>query len=172
MGRGYASGERQTRFFATHSQAVWWGLAGAGWLPVFGMLFAAVIHSPTASIYANFSTATRGERSLVPAFVIGGVIAALMPAFIGASSRGATRQATAIAIAKKATPSLFFTGHRLAPRVKTFRPLVGAKECEGTRPLLSPLFYVTTDRSRVVQNFPYRERRSRPAKRVLRKTCA
>jgi Na+/proline symporter len=47
------------------------------------MLFAAAIHSPAASIYANFSTATRSERSLVPAFLVGGVIAALMPVFAG-----------------------------------------------------------------------------------------
>ncbi len=67
----------------THSQAAWWGFAGAGWLPVFGMLFAAAIHSPAASIYANFSTATRSERSLAPAFIVGGLIAALMPVFAG-----------------------------------------------------------------------------------------
>ena len=66
-----------------HSQASWWGFAGAGWLPVFGMLFAAAIHSPAASVYANFSTATRSERSLAPAFIVGGMIAALMPVFAG-----------------------------------------------------------------------------------------
>jgi SSS family solute:Na+ symporter len=66
-----------------HSQAGWWGFAGAGWLPAFGMLFAAAIHSPAASIYANFSTATRSERSLAPAFIVGGMIAALMPILAG-----------------------------------------------------------------------------------------
>ena len=68
----------------SHSQAAWWGFAGAGLLPVFGMLFSAVIHSPAASIYANYSTATRSERSLVPAFIVGGLIAALMPILAGA----------------------------------------------------------------------------------------
>jgi SSS family solute:Na+ symporter len=67
----------------THSQAAWWGFAGAGWLPVFGMLFSAAIHSPAASIYANYSTATRTERSLAPAFIVGGMIAALMPVLAG-----------------------------------------------------------------------------------------
>ena len=67
----------------THSQAAWWGFAGAGWLPVFGMLFSAAIHSPAASIYANYSTATRSERSLAPAFIVGGMIAALMPVLAG-----------------------------------------------------------------------------------------
>ena len=66
-----------------HSEAGWWGFAGAGWLPVFGMLFAAAIHSPAASVYANFSTATRSERSLAPAFIVGGLIAALMPVLAG-----------------------------------------------------------------------------------------
>jgi len=65
------------------SPAAWWGFAGAGWLPIFGMLFAAAIHSPAASVYANFSTATRSERSLAPAFIVGGMIAALMPVFAG-----------------------------------------------------------------------------------------
>jgi SSS family solute:Na+ symporter len=67
----------------SHSHTGWWGFTGAGWLPAFGMLFAAVIHSPAASIYANFSTATRSERSLVPAFIVGGMIAALMPILAG-----------------------------------------------------------------------------------------
>ncbi len=66
-----------------HSEAAWWGFSGAGWLPVFGMLFAAAVHSPAASIYANFSTATKTERSLVPAFIAAGMIAALMPIFAG-----------------------------------------------------------------------------------------
>ena len=65
------------------SPAAWWGFAGAGWLPIFGMLFAAAIHSPAASVYANFSTATRSERSLAPAFIVGGMIAALMPVLAG-----------------------------------------------------------------------------------------
>ena len=65
------------------SPEAWWGFAGAGWLPIFGMLFAAAIHSPAASVYANFSTATRSERSLAPAFIVGGMIAALMPVFAG-----------------------------------------------------------------------------------------
>ena len=66
-----------------YSQSAWWGFAGAGWLPAFGMLFSAVIHTPAVSIYANYSTATRSERSLAPAFIVGGMIAALMPILAG-----------------------------------------------------------------------------------------
>ena len=47
------------------------------------MFFSATIHSPAASIYANYSTATRSERSLAPAFIAGGAIAALMPVLAG-----------------------------------------------------------------------------------------
>ena len=54
------------------------------------------------------SAGKNGSRICMPALSYSKNV----PAFIGASSRGATRQATAIASAKKATPSLFFTGHR------------------------------------------------------------
>ena len=67
----------------SHSQSAWWGFAGAGWLPAFGMLFSAVIHTPAVSIYANYATATKSERSLAPAFIVGGMIAALMPILAG-----------------------------------------------------------------------------------------
>ena len=42
---------------ASRSEAAWWGFVGAGWLPVFGMFFAAAVHTPAASIYTNYSTA-------------------------------------------------------------------------------------------------------------------
>lgn len=61
----------------------WWGFTGGGWIAILAMFFSATIHSPAASIYANYSTATRNERSLVPAFIFGGAIAALMPVFAG-----------------------------------------------------------------------------------------
>ena len=50
---------------------------------IMAMFFSATIHSPAASIYANYSTATRSERSLAPAFIAGGAIAALMPILAG-----------------------------------------------------------------------------------------
>ena len=63
--------------------AAWWSFAGGGWIAIFAMFFSATIHSPAASIYANYSTATRSERSLVPAYVGAGAIAALMPVLAG-----------------------------------------------------------------------------------------
>ncbi len=65
------------------SRAVWWGFAGGGWMAIVAMFFSATIHSPAASIYANYSTAARTERSLAPAYISAGAIAALMPVLAG-----------------------------------------------------------------------------------------
>ncbi|MEE2635724.1 MAG: hypothetical protein VYE68_00630 [Acidobacteriota bacterium] len=61
----------------------WWGFAGAGWLPVIGMFFAVAVHTPAASVYTNYSTAAKTERQILPAFLLGGAIAALMPVLAG-----------------------------------------------------------------------------------------
>ena len=61
----------------------WWAFTGGGMSAIMAMFFSATIHSPAASIYANYSTATRSERSLAPAFIAGGAIAALMPILAG-----------------------------------------------------------------------------------------
>ena len=63
--------------------AAWWGFAGAGWAAVFAMIFSAVIHTPAASVYVNFSTAARNERLVLPAFLLGGLIAMPMPMLAG-----------------------------------------------------------------------------------------
>ena len=68
---------------ASQSEAAWWGFVGAGWLPVFGMFFAAAVHSPAASVYTNYSTAAKTERHIAPAFLLAGVIAAMMPILAG-----------------------------------------------------------------------------------------
>lgn len=63
--------------------AAWWHPAGAGWLPVLGMLFASTIHTPAASIWVNFAAAARAERVVVPAFLIGGALAMMMSLLAG-----------------------------------------------------------------------------------------
>ena len=68
---------------AGRSETAWWSVIGAGWLPILAMFFSAAIHTPAASVYTNFATAARTERSIVPAFVLGGVIAGLMPLLAG-----------------------------------------------------------------------------------------
>jgi Na+/proline symporter len=62
---------------------VWWGFAGAGWVAVVAMVFSAVIHTPAASVYVNFATAARNERAVLPAFMLGGLIALPMPILAG-----------------------------------------------------------------------------------------
>ena len=69
---------------ATSEQAsTFWGIAGAGWLPVIGMFFAATMHTPAASVYCNFAAAGRDERTVKRAFILGGLIAAPMPLLAG-----------------------------------------------------------------------------------------
>ena len=68
---------------AGRSEAAWWSVIGAGWLPIFAMFFAAAVHTPAASVYTNFASAARNERSIAPAFLLGGVIAGIMPMLAG-----------------------------------------------------------------------------------------
>jgi len=63
--------------------AGWWDPVGGGLLPIAGMLFAAAIHTPAASIYVNFSTAARSSRALVPGFLLGALLAGCMPILAG-----------------------------------------------------------------------------------------
>ena len=68
---------------ASQDEAAWWSLTGAGWLPIFGMFFAAAVHTPAASVYTNYATAAKTENHIVPAFLLGGAIGALMPMLAG-----------------------------------------------------------------------------------------
>ena len=68
---------------AGRNEPAWWGLIGAGWLPVFAMFFSAAVHTPAASVYTNYATATQNERQVAPAFVLGGVIAGIMSCLAG-----------------------------------------------------------------------------------------
>jgi SSS family solute:Na+ symporter len=61
----------------------WWSFVGAGWFAVIAMFFSATIHTPAASVYVNFASAAKSERSILPAFVLGGAIASLMPLLAG-----------------------------------------------------------------------------------------
>lgn len=59
--------------------ASWWSFVGLGWFPIIAMFFSAVIHTPAASVYVNYSSSARTENLLVPAFLMAGVLAAIMP---------------------------------------------------------------------------------------------
>jgi solute:Na+ symporter, SSS family len=67
----------------TAQAATFWDVAGAGWLAVIGMFFAATVHTPAASVYCNFAAAGREERSVKRAFLLAGLIAAPMPILAG-----------------------------------------------------------------------------------------
>lgn len=59
--------------------ASWWSFIGLGWFPIIAMFFSAVIHTPAASVYVNYSSSARSESLLIPAFLMAGVLAAIMP---------------------------------------------------------------------------------------------
>ncbi len=61
----------------------WWSFTGAGWGAIVAMILSAVVHTPAASVYVNFSTAAKNERVLLLAFLLGGIIGALMPLLAG-----------------------------------------------------------------------------------------
>ena len=61
----------------------WWSFNGAGWMAIIAMFIAAAIHTPAASIYVNFATAAKNEKSVVPAFLLAGLIASVMPFLAG-----------------------------------------------------------------------------------------
>ena len=63
--------------------AVWWSFTGAGWGAIIAMILSAVIHTPAASVYVNFSSAAKNERILLRAFLLGGIVGALMPVLAG-----------------------------------------------------------------------------------------
>lgn len=64
-------------------QASWWSYVGMGGIPVIAMFFSATVHTPAASVYANYSTSAKRENMLIPAFLLAGVIAAAMPFLSG-----------------------------------------------------------------------------------------
>lgn len=68
---------------AGRDETAFWSFTGPGAGPVLAMVFSAAIHTPAASIYANFSSAARSERILVPAFVTAAALAATMPLLSG-----------------------------------------------------------------------------------------
>lgn len=57
----------------------WWSFVGMGWFPIIAMGFSAVIHTPAASVYVNYSSSARSEKLIIPAFLLAGVLAAIMP---------------------------------------------------------------------------------------------
>ncbi len=61
----------------------WWSLTSIGWISIVALSLSATLHTPAVSIYANYAAAAKSEKSLIPGFVLAGVLAALMPFVAG-----------------------------------------------------------------------------------------
>jgi Na+/proline symporter len=47
------------------------------------LFFSATLHTPAASVYVNFSSSAKSESTLLPAFILAGILAAIMPMLAG-----------------------------------------------------------------------------------------
>jgi SSS family solute:Na+ symporter len=63
--------------------AHFWNFLGVGVIPVVAMIFSVAIHTPAASVYTNYASSARNEKVLLPAFLLAGLIAGLMPFLAG-----------------------------------------------------------------------------------------
>jgi SSS family solute:Na+ symporter len=64
-------------------KATWWSVTGIGWVTIIALSLSATLHTPAASVYANYAASAKSEKSLIPAFLLAGVLAALMPFIAG-----------------------------------------------------------------------------------------
>ncbi|MBL4828215.1 MAG: sodium:solute symporter family protein [Spongiibacteraceae bacterium] len=63
--------------------ASWWSFSGIGWATVIALFISATIHTPAASVYANYASSASKQSYLLPGFILAGCIAALMPLIAG-----------------------------------------------------------------------------------------
>ena len=61
----------------------WWSFTGIGWATIIALFIAATIHTPAASVYANYASSAAKEEYLIPGFILAGIIAAIMPVVAG-----------------------------------------------------------------------------------------
>lgn len=61
----------------------WWSFTGIGWATIIALFISATIHTPAASIYANYASSAAKQEYLIPGFFLAGIIAALMPMVAG-----------------------------------------------------------------------------------------
>lgn len=62
-------------------KASWWSFTGIGWVTIIALSLSATLHTPAASVYANYASSARKEKYLIPGFLLAGLLAAVM-AFI------------------------------------------------------------------------------------------
>lgn len=80
---GVEAGVERALADAGKDSAAWWSFVGAGWGGVLAMFFSATVHTPGASVYVNFASSARDERAVIPAFLLGGAVATVMPLLAG-----------------------------------------------------------------------------------------
>lgn len=61
----------------------WWSFTGIGWATIIALFISATIHTPAASVYANYASSAAKQEYLLPGFFLAGVIAAIMPLVAG-----------------------------------------------------------------------------------------
>ena len=61
----------------------WWSFIGIGWATIIALFISATIHTPAASIYANYASSAAKQEYLIPGFFLAGIIAAIMPLVAG-----------------------------------------------------------------------------------------
>ncbi len=61
----------------------WWSFTGIGWATIIALFISATIHTPAASVYANYASSAAKQEYLIPGFFWAGVIAAIMPVVAG-----------------------------------------------------------------------------------------
>lgn len=61
----------------------WWSFTGIGWATIIALFISATIHTPAASVYANYASSAAKQDYLIPGFFLAGIIAAIMPLIAG-----------------------------------------------------------------------------------------
>jgi Na+/proline symporter len=68
---------------ADKDEASWWSFTGIGWATIIALFISATIHTPAASVYANYASSAGKQDYLIPGFFLAGIVAALMPMVAG-----------------------------------------------------------------------------------------
>lgn len=68
---------------AGKDQVHWWSFTGIGWATIIALFISATIHTPAASVYANYASSAGKQEYLIKGFFLAGLIAALMPLVAG-----------------------------------------------------------------------------------------
>ena len=68
---------------ASQDEVRWWSFTGIGWATIIALFISATIHTPAASVYANYASSAARQEYLIPGFFLAGIIAAAMPLVAG-----------------------------------------------------------------------------------------